>query len=352
MRARCTMWVVGLAALWLAGRQALEAQAAPGEPENLAPRARVSASDEYDNAFRAEERTPAAEKLAEELCSGRLGFRDLLVIQRHHLALSHVYTYHVEGYRPGGGLYVFTPGPDGGALRRLVDSAHGEIVDCDLSYDGREVVFSWKRGGQEMAQPHLLTEEVDRRDPDHNYQVYRINLDGSGLRRLTHLPSNNLNACWLPDGGIAFISDRKPAYAWIDLNVPYYGTSASNHRDRMGCRHLLPPELQPLLDEVARGRCAACHASGLPRTFYTRVLEPEKNGFLLAPLARSAGGTEACGRAVFASKNDPDYRRILAVFRPIQELVRASARADMAGFVEPSSDPARHPARGEGAGPR
>jgi len=160
------------------------------------------------------ERTSAARKLADDLYAGKMGFRDVLVIHRHHLRLSHVYTYHVEGYRGGGGLYVFTPGPDGGELRRLVDSSEGEIIDCDLSYDGRQVVFSWKRGGQEMAQPHRTVDEVDRSVSDHNYQVYRINLDGTGLTQLTGGPHNNLNACWLPDGGVAFISDRKPAYAY------------------------------------------------------------------------------------------------------------------------------------------
>ena len=819
-------------------------------------------SEKLLNAFKHEKRTAEEEQLAGDLAAGKLGFRDVLVIHRHHLALSHVYTYHVEGYRPGGGLYVFTPGPDGGKLRRVVDSSEGEILDCDLSCDGREVLFSWKRGGAQMAQPHQMTVEVDRTHPDHNYQVYRVHLDGTGLRQLTRAPHNNLNACWLPDGGIAFISDRKPAYAycfvttspvlyrmdrdgrsqkrlsanylmdftpsvlddgriiytrweyvdrpacpiqslwtinpdgtglsgfygnrvlapgtfmqarsipgtqhvlalatnhngdcrgaicvidrthganarravrnvtpevdvyrvsgvygnglegpyetafplgdgrflvsskgvlqirtfdgarasvlyprdgmgfyspqpvravkrppvvagtpmdlsvalaedgsvsgswatvvlqdvyrglepfvrrgevreicvvqeiekstftpllhdvptatgyaantafgyqfplvscgatyspkkvwgfadvapdgsacfqvpsevpiyfmamdsegravqrmrtfthlmpgevqgcvgchadrseasprpkgilarsgrpqplrppewgvkgfsypevvqpvldkhctachsahdhqggvdlsgdrtdffnvsydvlarkgtlgerswqvhnarldsgeegrnpytswiwtingteqnilqirprqwgspasrladllvsghpdaagkprvalapaerrrvhlWIDLNVPYYGTSSSSHRDRAGCRHMLPPELKPVLDEVAARRCAGCHASGVPRTFYTRVLEPERNSFLLAPLAKSAGGTEACGRPVFPSRDDPDYRKILDVFRPIRELLKARPREDMATLAEPpcpTEAPAAKPA--------
>ncbi len=809
-----------------------------------------SPSDEEISAFTVEKRTPTDQQLANDLYAGKFGFRDVLLIRRHPLDLSHVYTYHVEGYLPGGGLCVWTPGPGGGTLRQLIDSAEGEIIDCDLSYDGREVVFSWKRGGVQMARPNQLTEEVDRSHPDDNYQIYRVNIDGTGLTQLTDAPYNNLNACWLPDGGIAFISDRKPAYAycfvttspvlyrmdrdgesqkrlsanylmdftpsvlndgriiytrweyvdrpacpiqslwaikpdgtglsgfygnrvlapgtfmqaqpipgtqkilalatnhngdcrgaiciidqsqganarksvrnvtpdvdmyrvrgvygnglngpyetafpiddgryfvsklgvlqlrtfdgdrvsllypkdgigsysaqpiratatppvitpahaiesdklpedgsvsgswatvvlqdvyrglaphvkrgevkqicvvqeieksvftplihkvpsgtgyaansafgfqfplvscgatyspkkvwgfadvaedgsasfqvpsevpiyfmaldaegqavqrmrtfthmmpgevqgcvgchadrnemsphavsdfvslqqtqelrppewgvkgfsypevvqpvfdkhcvechnasqqdggvdlsadktdffnvsydvlarkgtqgenspqlhnvlldsgnegrnpftswiwtingternilqitpkqwgspasklaelirsghpdaagkprvsvppeerrrvylWIDLNVPYYGTSASNHRERMGCRRMLPPELKPVLDEVAGRRCNACHTSGVPRTFYTRMLKPEKNNFLLAPLAKSAGGTEACGRPIFSSKEDPDYRKILAVFRPIQELLKEQPRADMDGFVCP-----------------
>ncbi len=131
-------------------------------------------------------------------------------------------------------------------------------------------------------------------------------------------------------------------YLWIDLNVPYYGTSASNHQDRMGSRRMLPPELEPVLNEVASRRCASCHDAGLPREFYTRMLNPENNGFLLAPLAKQAGGTEACGQAIFTTRDDPDYQKILAVFAPIQDLLKRRPRADMPGFVMPPCSELHH----------
>jgi len=93
--------------------------------------------------------------------------------------------------------------------------------------------------------------------------------------------------------------------------------------------------LKPVLDDVAVRRCASCHPRGVPRTFYTRILEPEKNNFLLAPLAKAAGGTESCGRAVFSSRDDPDYRRILATFDPVRKLLQERPREDMIGCMEP-----------------
>jgi len=215
----------------------------------------ASPSDKALSLFEREERTPAEEQLARDLYAGKFGFREILVIERHHLALSHVYTYHVEGYRAGGSLCVYTPGPDGGTLRRLVDSPEGEIIDCDLSYDGREVVFSWKRGGPEMVQPHQMTEEVDRSNPDHNYQVYRVNMDGSGLTQLTTGPYNNLNACWLPDGGIALISDRKPAYAYCFVTtspVLYRMDRDGGNQKRLSSNYLMDP------------RCSATGGSSTP----------------------------------------------------------------------------------------
>jgi len=95
---------------------------------------------------------------------------------------------------------------------------------------------------------------------------------------------------------------------------------------------MLPPTLGKVLADVAKRRCASCHKGGkIPRTFYTRVTAIEDNVFLLAPLAKAAGGTEACGQAVFKTKNDPDYQAILKVFTPITEMLKAKPRMDMPG---------------------
>ena len=166
---------------------------------------------------------PAESPLTALAKSGALGFRDMLVVKRNHLSTSHVYTYHAEGFRPGGALCVFTP--ETGSVRELVNAGPGEIIDCDLSYDGREVLFSWKRGGKAVASLAHQREQHCTAVPGENFQVFRVNVDGTGLKQLTDHPSNNLNPCWLPDGGVAFISDRKPGYAYC-----FVSTSPVLHR--------------------------------------------------------------------------------------------------------------------------
>jgi hypothetical protein len=135
-------------------------------------------------------------RLAEDFRKGGLGFRSLVVVHRHAIQPTHVYTYHNEGFSPGGGLYVFTPDEDEGKLRELVAAPEGQILDCDVSYDGTEILFSWRKSKGEF------------------YQLYRINVDGTGLRQITDGGSYNFNGCWLPDGDIAFLSTRKPAFAY------------------------------------------------------------------------------------------------------------------------------------------
>ncbi|MDR0520969.1 MAG: hypothetical protein LBH00_03840 [Planctomycetaceae bacterium] len=150
--------------------------------------------------------------------------------------------------------------------------------------------------------------------------------------------------------------DRRKVYAWIDLNVPYYASSETSHPELPGNRRIYPAELDAVLNDVGRRRCAECHQDGnvqrlawmqrtdnrgqfaeergkgtVPRRSWVRITEPEKNPFLLAPLAKSAGGTEQCGTIIFRDKNDVDYVRILRTFDGVQELLRVQPRIDMPG---------------------
>ena len=91
-----------------------------------------------------------------------------------------------------------------------------------------------------------------------------------------------------------------------------------------------PGDLDKVLENVRKTRCAECHEQ-VPRKFYTRITQVEDNSFLLAPLAKSAGGTEACGKATFSSKDDPDYQAILKTFESITRLMAQRPRIDFSG---------------------
>ncbi len=190
-----------------------------------------------------EEQTPAALAMRQKLFAGRFGFREILLVQRKPLDISHVYVYHVEGYRPGGGLYLFTPDEKGGTLNRIFDAGQGMITTADLSYDGREIVFAMRRGGHVASDPVNHVEDISRcADEASNYHVFRMNIDGTGLVQLTHGTHNNLDPCWLPDGGIAFMSDRKPAYAycWVTTSPVLYRMARDGSRQtRLSANYLM-----------------------------------------------------------------------------------------------------------------
>lgn len=191
----------------------------------------------------AQEKTPEAQALRRELLDGKLGFSELLLVKRKPLNISHVYVYHVEGFRPGGGLYRFTPDEDGGELACIFDAGDGMITTADLSYDGREVVFAMRQGGLVASNPVAHIEDISRHEEEKsNYHLYRINVDGTGLTQLTQGLYNNLDPCWLPDGGIAFISDRKPAYAYcyvVTSPVLYRMERDGSKQKRLSANYLM-----------------------------------------------------------------------------------------------------------------
>ncbi len=136
-------------------------------------------------------------------------------------------------------------------------------------------------------------------------------------------------------------ASRRRIFSWIDLNVPYYGSSETAYPEAVGCRQIYPAELDRTLAEVAARRCATCHEAGkIPRAEWTRVTEPHLNQFLLAPLAKSAGGNERCGKPIFADASDPDYRAILATFEPTTKMLQERPRMDMPGGM-PAKDVCR-----------
>jgi hypothetical protein len=109
---------------------------------------------------------------------------------------------------------------------------------------------------------------------------------------------------------------------------------------------MFPAELPAVMNDVFARRCQSCHEadkaklakSWTPRTarwrgdaLGARIEKPDLNAFLLAPLAKAAGGAEKCGKAVFASTDDADYQAVLKTFAPIQELARKTPRMDMPG---------------------
>jgi mono/diheme cytochrome c family protein len=107
--------------------------------------------------------------------------------------------------------------------------------------------------------------------------------------------------------------ERLRLLMWIDLNVPFSGTSQSRQPELRGCRRIQPAGLHETLKEVAARRRIA-----LPETFFVRLDHPERNPFLAVPLAKGE----------FASADDPDYRRILACFDGVQEALKQRIDVD------------------------
>ena len=92
------------------------------------------------------------------------------------------------GYGEGGRLCRFNLRT--GRLNVLLDDPKGGVRDPQVHYDGKKILFSYRKGGT------------------HAYHLYEINIDGTKLKQLTDGPDDDIEPTYLPGGGIMFVSSR------------------------------------------------------------------------------------------------------------------------------------------------
>lgn len=148
------------------------------------------------------------------LANPLLDFDQLLFCKRVPTSYSHlVMQYYGWRARPGGGLFVLDEPGRSLRCRDLLDGRlqTGNVLEPRLSYDGRRIVFSYV----DCPSGPLAPQEVaNDQDPSrHYYHLWEVNADGTGLRQLTDGPYDDLMPCYLPDGGVAFMSTRRQGYA-------------------------------------------------------------------------------------------------------------------------------------------
>jgi hypothetical protein len=136
------------------------------------------------------------------------GIERLVFVRRYTLSADHVYTEYVNSqWLPGGGLCILDLRT--GQVEELLPewTATGVVNRFDLSFDATRIAFDFKAA------------------PDEGYRLHEASLDGSWVRPLTvppdheaeliaryrlgyHHGTDDMHPCYLPDGGIAFVSTR------------------------------------------------------------------------------------------------------------------------------------------------
>lgn len=142
-----------------------------------------------------------------------LDFETVLFVKRRPGTLPHLSDqYYGWWSRPGGGIYLLREfKSDHPAIQCLTpDWPAGNFLRPDLSYDGKKVLFAYCRHYPDMHGVEKVNK--NKLPEDAFYQIYEMNLDGSGIKRLTHGRYDDFDARYLPNGDIIFLSTRKGCF--------------------------------------------------------------------------------------------------------------------------------------------
>lgn len=115
--------------------------------------------------------------------------------------------------------------------------------------------------------------------------------------------------------------------------APYRNVKAGAVNFQFGKRGPAQPLLSDVYDIILIRHLAYFQLGEAPlHQGLCNLDRPEKSLLLQAPLAKSAGGLELCGRRVFGDRTDPDYREILTAVQAASRRLASSKRFDMPGF--------------------
>ena len=97
----------------------------------------------------------------------------------------------------------------------------GAYLSPDLSFDGRKILFAYTEAAgyrppvaaPEDANGYYNYSGLECSFTDKNaWHIYSVEADGSHLKQLTVGAFNDFDPCWLPNGKVAFISDRRGGF--------------------------------------------------------------------------------------------------------------------------------------------
>ncbi|MDF7826144.1 hypothetical protein P4B35_19085 [Pontiellaceae bacterium B12227] len=179
-----------------------------------------------------------------------LNFDKLLFIKRHRSNFSHMCDQFYGAHaRPGGSVYVLdNPFSDAPVVTDLLKGqglAGGSFLSPELSFDGRQVLFAYTECTGDKKHIVHLDHERGHWNVGRSYHLYSADLNAagktSGVRKLTDGTFNDFDPCFLPNGRVAFISERRGGYLRCGRDCPSYTVHDMNP-DGSDIRILSPHE--------------------------------------------------------------------------------------------------------------
>ena len=172
------------------------------------------------------------------LANPLLNFDQLLFIKRDRSTFNHMCDQYYGTFAlPGGGLYVLSsPFSDRPELRDMLANSvvesgrltgqklnKGGFLSPELSFDGKTILFAYVEcEGDKKHIDHLDHKNRGHWSQGRCYHIFSVNADGTNLRQLTDGTWNDFDPCFLPNGRVAFISERRGGYLRCGRECPSY----------------------------------------------------------------------------------------------------------------------------------
>jgi hypothetical protein len=98
----------------------------------------------------------------------------------------------------------------------------GSFLSPDLSFDGKKLVFAYVECQGDRTHRKHTDPSRGHWAEERCYHLFSVNSDGTDLRMLSDGTFNDFDPCWLPNGRIAFISERRGGYLRCGRVCPTY----------------------------------------------------------------------------------------------------------------------------------
>jgi hypothetical protein len=135
--------------------------------------------------------------------------------------------------KPGGGLFVLhDPFGRNPRLQNLLENSvvekgplagkrlePGSFLSPDVAFDGQTIAFAYTEA---KAFAKSQGKETYVWGPEYSHHLFRVNADGTGLIQLTAGDADDFDPCFLPNGRIAFITERRGGYLRCGRHCPVY----------------------------------------------------------------------------------------------------------------------------------
>lgn len=168
-------------------------------------------------------------------CNPLLNMDKILFLKRHDsVGVFHMCDqYYGCNAKPGGGLFVLeNPLGENPKIVNLLENSvveqgrlagqkleGGTFLAPELSYDGKTIVFAYSEA---KAWPKYQGATAYEWTPECSYNIFKVNADGTGLVQLTDGPWDDFDPCFLPNGRIVFITERRGGYLRCGRHCPVY----------------------------------------------------------------------------------------------------------------------------------